>query len=258
MSPLQYQPQQHQQPMTVRLSPIPQDVPEDISLSGTPAALRPVSLAQSLAQKQRQMIMSIKPLRLGRTGGGRTSIDKSTIGKPKEIDQTRRHLSFEEDADADADTASSLAESKYMSMTMTAAEATFSHWWRPESSQTQAAAAAAVAPMPPVSRVQTQTTYPISSVHASPQVLRPTRSMSPPRAKQEVSGGGVGVVEVFDGDDDSAHSATKGSMEDVAAVTRGATASGSSGADGDHSDDGGSAAAADDGNGSGETADDEE
>ncbi|KAG8773378.1 hypothetical protein FRC16_005396, partial [Serendipita sp. 398] len=151
--PLQYQYQPHQQQQQVQqvqqvqqmqyqqdgllspvhLSPVPQDVPEDISLSGTPAALRPVSLAQSLAQKQRQMIMSIKPLRLGLgRSGGRASIDKTMIGQPKAfVDPmgaaTRRHHSFDDDY-------SSVAESKYMSMTMTAAEATFNHWWRPESS----------------------------------------------------------------------------------------------------------------------------
>ncbi|KAG8808054.1 hypothetical protein FRC19_006149 [Serendipita sp. 401] len=147
--PLQYQYQPHQQQQQVQqvqqmqyqqdgllspvhLSPVPQDVPEDISLSGTPAALRPVSLAQSLAQKQRQMIMSIKPLRLGLgRSGGRASIDKTMIGQPKAfvdpMGATRRHHSFDDDY-------SSVAESKYMSMTMTAAEATFNHWWRPESS----------------------------------------------------------------------------------------------------------------------------
>lgn len=104
-----------QQHMTLHLSPIPQDVPEDISLSGTPAAMRPVSLVQSIAQRQRAMIMSIKPLRLGHSRA-RTSVDKSMIGQPRAQEDYRDTM-----------------DSKYAGMTLTAAEATFPNWWNAES-----------------------------------------------------------------------------------------------------------------------------
>jgi hypothetical protein len=104
-------------PIPAHLALPRQSIPEDISLSGTPdEGMRRISLAQSLTARQRMKIISIKPLRLHRT---RASVDKSTIGLPRVVTLGAR---------------SSLTDSKYMNMTMTAAEASFPHWWNPESS----------------------------------------------------------------------------------------------------------------------------
>jgi hypothetical protein len=103
--------------VTAHLALPRQSIPEDISLSGTPdGAMRRISLVHSLTAKQRMKIMSIKPLRLHRP---RASVDKSTIGFPRVVTMGAR---------------SSFTDSKYMDMTMTAAEASFPHWWNPESS----------------------------------------------------------------------------------------------------------------------------
>lgn len=91
-----------------------QSIPEDISLNETPDdVFRPIPLPQAAASKERNKIMSIKPLKLHRPRG---SLDKESIGRPKAFTAGR----------------STLGESKFMSLT--AVESQFQHWWEPESS----------------------------------------------------------------------------------------------------------------------------
>lgn len=164
-----------------------QSIPEDISLSETPdEAFRPISLPQSVVQKQRNKIMSIKPLRLHRTRG---SVDKSTIGLPKAITVGR----------------STLTESKFMSMT--AVESHFQHWWDPESSFARQPSGYPVAPtissrsrystgttIPPTPPPKDQWRIPLSAVTASSAGTNPFREYPDRHAMTSPTSSGTSPV----------------------------------------------------------------